>query len=622
MPITPRNQPAVLARLPAALALLAGLVLCILLWRDFGLASQVPGVTQAIVAGIVALLVSIPGVAASLNSRLDRLRHPTPVQRRVATCAIFAAAAFYLAATAWFHARDLFPRLHDEQSYLLQARMLAHARLWEPSHPLADFFESFHILVRPVYASIYFPGTALLNVPAIWLGLPSWIVPVLLAGAVLGLTYRVTTELLDGVAGLVAAMLVIAVPMFRITSTLVMAQMPAAFFGLLLIWCWLRWRRKMLPRWALLAGAIAGWAAITRPVDALAFALPIAVAMVWTLCRQRGGSSRPRHILPTVIAGILGAIPFLALQAYFNVSVTGSVFETPYVAYLKINQPGTVFGESTALRPDGQPVLAPETSLPQKRDYYRQMLVMEAVDHQEGRITWFWERCKRTLEAALASPLLLLLLPAAFLGLRDMRWTVFVPVLLFFALYLLNPFYLPHYSVPLIAPMAFASVLGAHVLLHSIRSSRFARPASAILQVSLLAIALVALPELRLGDSSGPTDELFPTPLLDTVEQTLRGIETPAVVFFRYGKTASVHEEPVYNSDVVSPDDGPIIRAHDLGPQRDLELIRYYAERQPARRFYLFDRETGKLTELGSASEAEKQLRTTSATAPADRKGL
>src|SRR6185312_2794184 len=76
------------------------------------------------------------------------------------------------------------------------------------------------------------------------------------------------------------SLLVLATSMFRVYSTMVMAQIPVMLLGLLMAWAWLRWRGERKAGWAVAIGAFAGWAAITRPVDALAFALPIGIAML------------------------------------------------------------------------------------------------------------------------------------------------------------------------------------------------------------------------------------------------------------------------------------------------------------------------------------------------------
>ncbi len=50
------------------------------------------------------------------------------------------------------------PRLHDEFSYLLLADTLAHGRAVNSAVPLPEFFETFHVLTKTVYASKYFPA--------------------------------------------------------------------------------------------------------------------------------------------------------------------------------------------------------------------------------------------------------------------------------------------------------------------------------------------------------------------------------------------------------------------------------------------------------------------------------
>src|SRR6476620_11405665 len=127
-----------------------------------------------------------------------------------------------------------------------------------------------------------------------------------------------------------------------------------------MVWAWLRWRGQRWWGWALAIGIFSGWAAITRPVDALAYAIPIGVAMAGSLWKQPA-----RQWALTAGALVAGAAPFLVLQGIFNVGVTGYPLRTPYTAYLERDQPGAQFG---LRRYD--PSWRPASALPQKRAYY------------------------------------------------------------------------------------------------------------------------------------------------------------------------------------------------------------------------------------------------------------
>ena len=59
-------------------------------------------------------------------------------------------------------------RIHDEFSYLLMSDTLAHGHVSNPPPPLSEFFDTFHVLMRPVYASKYFPPQGLFHCFSPW----------------------------------------------------------------------------------------------------------------------------------------------------------------------------------------------------------------------------------------------------------------------------------------------------------------------------------------------------------------------------------------------------------------------------------------------------------------------
>src|SRR5439155_14127785 len=129
---------------------------------------------QYLVAALVAAIALIPPIARPLSRGLDRLRRPGRRARWVIAAVLFGGSVYYFLLSASLAGRDLYPKFHDEFMYLLQSQMLARGRLWMPQHPLAEFFDSFFVITRPVYAAAYFPGTALFYVPGGWLKLAPW----------------------------------------------------------------------------------------------------------------------------------------------------------------------------------------------------------------------------------------------------------------------------------------------------------------------------------------------------------------------------------------------------------------------------------------------------------------
>lgn len=106
------------------------------------------------------------------------------------------------------------PGIHDEFSYLLMGETFSHGHVANPAPPLPEFFDTFHELVHPVYASKYFAvqglflavgdklgghpyiglwlSSALACVAFMWM-LEAWISPgwALLGGIILAVQYGI-----------------------------------------------------------------------------------------------------------------------------------------------------------------------------------------------------------------------------------------------------------------------------------------------------------------------------------------------------------------------------------------------------------------------------------------------
>jgi hypothetical protein len=555
-----------------------------------------------------AVLAAIPPELVLRTIR--RVRRASSRVRALTTAAVFVVSFGYLVFTALHQKRDLFPKYHDNQSYAIQAQIIASGRLWLPAHAHPEFFDTFHVITEPVYASMYFPGAAMLFAVGVLLHLPFWITGVTIAAGCVAMVYRVIAEVVDNFAGLLAALWLVSLMWFRHLSAMLMSHTVLLLLGLLMFWAFLRWRKEHRLRWALAVGAFAGWAAITRPADALCYALPAGIVMLWDLRRCAWGDWF--RLAGTIVAG---AAPFLVLQVIFNLGVTGKPFESPYRFYLDRDAPQLSFGFH-----EYNPAELPKSHVIQKNLYHVTFNGRLIRDHRPEKLleTWFdpsTGRLRLILEST--SPLLFLapLIFAGFLGLTTHPRLALVMILpLYCVLYLFYAALLRHYT-PVIAP---ATILLGLLGMRQIEITwPSLRAVGATFGMALIVgTCVAALPEVnpRLEDDPFPYPEMVDA----RAELIPQNVRRPALVFVTFSLDVkdiggdqvevkeNVHSEPVYNYDAARIDDNPIVFAHDLG-ERNIELLRYYNERQPQRSVYRYNRLARRLVPHGSvASELQR----------------
>ena len=298
----------------------------------------------------------------------------------------------------------------------------------------------------------------------------------------------------------------------------------------------------------------------------------------------------------------------LHLQAIQNLGITGHLLQTPFSLYLDRDQPGANFGFHPF-----DPHAAPATVVLQKQVYYQQFIVPFIREHTLGHIpAWFKEHLPQIADVTLPARFMLLFVPIGLLGLsRDpRRWVVILTFPLFLLLYLCYPPFVEHYAPPFTPAVILCVATAPSVLRESLgRAGSLIYPASVFV---ILVVAVSMLPEFN--HDPNLDDEPYRSQMMRVLHDQLSDFAPPpSVVLFRYDPAASqiagnsYIADPVYNCDVAWPDDVPIIRANDLG-SRNIEIIRYYAEHDPSRTFYLFDR--GNLADplhrLGTARELAK----------------
>jgi hypothetical protein len=318
---------------------------------------------------------------------------------------------------------------------------------------------------------------------------------------------------------------------------------------------------------------------------------------------------------------VAGAAPFLVLQVIFNLGVTGKPFESPYRFYLDRDAPQLSFGFH-----EYNPSILPKSHLAQKNLYHVTFNGALIRNHRADKLieTWFGMRghrledgrVRQIVEATSPSLFLLPLLLVGFLGLTTRPRLALVMILpLYCVLYLFYAALLRHYT-PVIAPATILlGLLGMRQI--EITWPRLRAAGATFGAVLVTATSVAALPEVnpRLEDDPFPYPEMVDA----RAELIPQNVRRPALVFVTFSLDVkdiggdqvavkeNVHSEPVYNYDAARIDDNPIVFAHDLG-ERNVELLSYYNERQPARYVYRYDRLARRLVPHGTVASEFQRL--------------
>lgn len=226
-----------------------------------------------------------------------------------------------------------FPRIHDEFSYMLMGDTFAHGRLANPTPPLSEFFDTFHVLVHPVYASKYFPaqglflalGQRLTGHPAVGVWLSS-------ALACWATTWMLRAWIAPSWALLGGSLMVVQYGVFSYWSQTYWGGMGSALGGALVFGA----IRRLKDRFALSNSLWFAFGllllASSRPLEGLVAALP-ATCLFLSHVRAnhlwRESEFWTRLILPMIL--ILS--PGVVSLGIYNRAITGSAIKTPYTLH-------------------------------------------------------------------------------------------------------------------------------------------------------------------------------------------------------------------------------------------------------------------------------------------------
>jgi hypothetical protein len=462
------------------------------------------------------------------------------------------------------------PAVHDEFSYLLAADTFAHGKLTNPPHPMSIFFETFHVLQHPTYASQYPPAQGSALAVGQVLGQP-WI------GVLLSVAFMcaAVTWMLQGWfpaewALLGGVLVLLRFGLFTYWVNSYWGGAVAAAGGAMVLGALPRILHHQRPRDSVLLGIGAALLANSRPLEGFVFCLPVALALaVWLFSRTSPALriTGPRVLLPALCVLALT----LLFIGYYDWRVTGNAFLLPEALGLRQYENTHPF----PWQAQNPPLHYPN---PQFDDFYNVHMHARYIPSWAGWKDRSWEGVKAWwylfLGGALSIPFVTL--PWWW---RDRRTRLLLAQFCLSAAGLLTVIYFkPHYAAPLVATV-FALLVQA--MRHLRRWKLFGRPLgvglSRVIVLATLAHAPFAVVQtIRNARAAHAEDQPWSISRAHIVRQ-LDAAPGLHLVIVRYAPDHPAQNEWVYNAADI--DHSKVVWAREI-PGQDLRpLLAYFRNR-------------------------------------------
>ena len=110
--------------------------------------------------------------------------------------------------------------------------------------------------------------------------------PLLMAGYIAAMVFLLTTRVSNVWVGTMTWAIWLTAPIVLRFQPSFYSELTTTTVLLSSWWCLLRWREARRRRWLLLVAFFVGWMAVTRPLTAVAYAIPIAIVVTADTIRQ------------------------------------------------------------------------------------------------------------------------------------------------------------------------------------------------------------------------------------------------------------------------------------------------------------------------------------------------